>query len=240
MKYAAPLLILVISLLVNAPNQAQKQSPELIEADQLSEQVIAFYKEGKYDKALPLAQRALELREKMLGPDHMLTGDACANLAAVYMAMGGNGKKAKPYLERAIAIREKDPAADKAIMIRLLDRYMCLTAGEPAKDETGEMRKRLFKLENGIDWDESTHKLISWPKPTYPMEARPNKISGTVVVKVTVDETGKVIEAKVLCGNPILVKGIGDSVWNARFKPRTAAEGPSKLINLLLYNFVGY
>ena len=238
MKYAAP-IILIISLLVTVPSQDQKQSPELIEADQLSEQVIALYKEGKYDKALPLAQRALELREKVLGPDHLLTGDACANLAAVYMGTAGR-KKAKPYLERAIAIREKDPSADKAIMIRLLERYICLTADEGPKDQKKEVRERLFKLENGIDYDESAHKLISWPAPRYPMEARPKKISGAVVTRVTVDETGKVIEAKVICGNPVLVTGIEGSVWNARFKPRTAAGGPSKLINLLIYNFVAY
>jgi TonB family protein len=239
MKYAAPTMILVISLLVTAPAQAQKQSPELAEADQLSAQVITLYQERKYDTALPLAQRALELREKVLGPDHQLTGDAAANLAAVYMAMD-NRKKAKPYLERAIAIREKDSSGDKAIMVRLLERYMCLQAGEGQKDKTAEVRLRLFKLQNGIDYDKSAHTPISLPAPSYPREARANKISGTVVTRVTVDETGKVIDAKVLCGDPILVKGIGSSVWSARFKPRTASGGPSKLIDLLVYNFVAY
>lgn len=238
MKYAAP-IILILSLLVTAMAQDQKQSPELTEADQLSAQVVTLYQEGKYDKAFPLAQRALELREKALGPDHALTGDAAANLAAVYMGMD-NRKKAKPYLERAIAIREKDSSGDKAIMVNLLERYVCLLAEEGKKDESTEVRKRLFKLNNGIDFDASVHKPISWPAPKYPMEARPSKISGIVVARVTVDETGKVIEAKVLCGHPILAKGIGSSVWNARFKPRTAAGGPSKLIDLIVYNFVAF
>jgi len=249
------MMILVISLLVTVPNQArtlphrfslkkqeaagQKQSPELIEADELSAQLIALYKEKKYDAALPLAQRALELREKVLGPDHLLTADASANLALVYLAKARR-KEAKPYFERAIAIREKDPGADKTVVVQLLERYVCLVAEQGQKDETMEVRKRLFKLNNGIDYDKSAHTAISLPAPRYPMEARPKKISGTVVAKVTVDETGKVSEAKVLCGDPLLVKGIGGAVWNARFNPPTASGHPIKLIDLLIYNFVAY
>ena len=236
MKYAAPILILVVSLLVTAPHQ-QKQSPEMTEADELSVQVIALYKEGKYDAALPLAQRALELREKAVGPDHLLTSDASANLAMIYLAKAKR-KEAKPYFEKAISIREKDPGADKTVAVHLLERYVCLLAEEGEKDQTVEVRKRLFKLNNGFDYDKSLHTAVSLPAPRYPMEARPKKLSGTVVAKVTIDETGKVSEAKALCGDPLLVKGIGGAVWNARFKPPTASGRPIKLIDLVIYNFV--
>lgn len=237
MKYASPLLILVINFLATPLAAAQTQSPELIEADQLSAQVLDLYKEGKYDAALPVAQRALALREKVLGPGNLLTADASANLAAVYMAKDKR-KEAIPYYQRAISIREKSPDADQAIMVRLLERYVCLVAEEGHKEETMEVRKRLFKLNNRIDYDQSAHTAISLPAPRYPMEARPKKLSGTVVAKVTIDETGKVSEAKVLCGEPMLVKGIGSSVWNARFKPPTASGKPIKLIDLVIYNFV--
>jgi len=232
MRNPAPILILVISLLVG-----QTQSPELVEAGQLSEQVITLYKEGKYDTALPLAERALALREKVLGPDHLSTADALANLAQVYMAKGRR-KEAKAYYQRAISIREKNPGGDNRVLGFLLERYVCLVAEEGQKDEMLEVRKRLFKLNNGIGYDEASHKATDLPAPRYPPEARLKKLSGIVVAKVTVDETGKVSEAKLLCGDPLLVKGVGYAVWNARFKPPTASGRPIKLIDLLIYHFV--
>jgi len=46
--------------------QSNIQSSELKEAEQLSAQVIKLYEKGKFDEALPLAERVLFLREKFL------------------------------------------------------------------------------------------------------------------------------------------------------------------------------
>ena len=40
---------------------------ELNEAQALSKRVVELYKAGKYAEALPLVQKALEIREKVLG-----------------------------------------------------------------------------------------------------------------------------------------------------------------------------
>lgn len=251
MRNPAPLLMLAVSLMVAGLSQArtlpgrpglkkqdaagQRQPPELVEADQLSAQVVDLYKEGKYDQALPLAQRALALRERALAPEDTAIADALANLAEIYMAKGKR-KEAKSHFQRAIAIRDKNPGPDNTGAIKLLERYVCLAAEAGQKDEVSEVRKRLFKLNNGIEYDESSHKATRLPLPTYPLEAKTKRISGTVVAKVTVDETGKVSEVKVLCGDPLLVKGIG-AVWNARFKPPTASGRPARFIDLVTYNF---
>jgi TonB family protein len=252
MRHPAPLLILAVSLIVAGLSQArtlpsgpglkrqdaagQRQAPELVEADQLSAQVVDLYQEGKYDQALPLAQRALARRERVLAPEDTAIADALANLAEIYMAKGKR-KEAKTHFQRAIAIRDKNPGPDNTGAIKLLERYVCLAAEAGQQDDVSEVRKRLFKLNNGIEYDESSHKAINLPLPAYTLEAKARRISGTVVAKVTVDETGKVSEVKVLCGDPLLVKGIGPAIWNARFKPPTAAGRPVKLIELVTYNF---
>ncbi len=46
-------------------SQIDVQSSELKEAEQLSTQVIKLYEKGKFDEALPLAERVLFLREKV-------------------------------------------------------------------------------------------------------------------------------------------------------------------------------
>jgi Gram-negative bacterial TonB protein C-terminal len=46
-------------------------SPELAEASRLSEQVVSLHNQRKFNEALPLAMRALEIRESQLGSQHV-------------------------------------------------------------------------------------------------------------------------------------------------------------------------
>lgn len=65
---------------------------------------------GEYDKALPLYQSALAIREKVTGPDygqgHADTAISLYNLAALYQTLGQYDEAMTLY-QRAIAIREK-------------------------------------------------------------------------------------------------------------------------------------
>ena len=73
------------------------QSADLVEAEELNAQVIALYNARKYDKALPLAKRVLMLREKAVGPDHVLVVDALANVAELLFIRGLRGEALKTY-----------------------------------------------------------------------------------------------------------------------------------------------
>src|SRR5437879_7032572 len=46
------------------------QSGDLEEATQLNAQVMELYAAGGFGEAIPLAKKALEIREKVLGPEH--------------------------------------------------------------------------------------------------------------------------------------------------------------------------
>jgi tetratricopeptide (TPR) repeat protein len=61
---------------------------------------------GDYQKALLLHQRALEIREKKLGPEHPDTAASLNDLGMLYDAMG-NYQKALLLYQRALEIREK-------------------------------------------------------------------------------------------------------------------------------------
>jgi tetratricopeptide (TPR) repeat protein len=75
-------------------------------ADSLTERAAAHVSKGEYQKALPLLQWALEIREKQLGPEHPATATSLNNLANLYHKMG-EYSKALPLYQRALAIREK-------------------------------------------------------------------------------------------------------------------------------------
>jgi tetratricopeptide (TPR) repeat protein len=70
------------------------------------EETIKLKDAGKYDEALPLAERALEIREKFLGTEHREVAAAIDNLAGIY-ADRGEYLKAEPLYRRALDIREK-------------------------------------------------------------------------------------------------------------------------------------
>jgi tetratricopeptide (TPR) repeat protein/CHAT domain-containing protein len=66
---------------------------------------------GNHIAAESRYKRALAIREKSLGPDHLGVADILNNLAEFYRDMG-NYSEAKPLFERALAIKEKSLGPD--------------------------------------------------------------------------------------------------------------------------------
>jgi tetratricopeptide (TPR) repeat protein len=78
----------------------------LKEADALNKRLMQLYNAGKYEEAIPLAERALAIREKALGPDHPDVAVALINLAQLYESQSRYAD-AEPLYKRSLAIREK-------------------------------------------------------------------------------------------------------------------------------------
>lgn len=79
---------------------------DLEEAERLNQKVIRLYQEGRYEDAIPHAERALALREKAIGPEHSNVATSLNNLAELYCARGRYAD-AEPLYLHALAIREK-------------------------------------------------------------------------------------------------------------------------------------
>ena len=86
--------------------QAELRRQPCDRSARLSEVAALYYNQGQYAKAEPLYQRALEIREKALGPEHPDVATSLNNLAELYRVRGQYAK-AEPLYERALAIREK-------------------------------------------------------------------------------------------------------------------------------------
>src|SRR5262245_14475437 len=85
---------------------ATENDRALHEARKLYKKVSDLRIAGKYDEALPYIERALEIREKRLGPDHTDVSQAINALGRLYYYKG-DYVKAEPLYRRAMAIREK-------------------------------------------------------------------------------------------------------------------------------------
>jgi CHAT domain-containing protein/Tfp pilus assembly protein PilF len=76
------------------------------DAAALNQQVTQLYNRGRYSEAIPLAQRALAIGEKALGPDHPDVAASLNNLAEFYRIQGRYAE-AEPLFKRALTIKEK-------------------------------------------------------------------------------------------------------------------------------------
>jgi TonB family protein len=89
-----------------AQQPAATSTPGLVEAARLNNEAVGLYAAGKYEEALPLARRIVELRAKELGASHTLVGAALLNVAAVEGRLALTDEARKDY-RRAAAIFEK-------------------------------------------------------------------------------------------------------------------------------------
>lgn len=327
MKLFSSVLLSFALLLTSVISQTSEESPELKEATALTESVVKLYNERKFDEALPLAKRALEIREGLLPRNDPRVSVSLSYLADVYKARRDYGA-AKSTLQRLLQVQEERSGPNDVSLARTLERLglLHLSDAEDAKAEERfkqalQIKEKALKADDvqiadtlvGLgtvyrarsDFDrgaplfkraltiyaqragvnspafqqtgagfsclayETLHreaikdldeiwkrfapagspaespyttmngKALSLPKPAYPDHARLRRISGVVVVKVVIDENGRVINAYDLCqGSPYLMPGALESARNARFEPPRISGQPVQLEGTITYRFV--
>jgi tetratricopeptide (TPR) repeat protein len=104
------LVAIALTAAVARPMLAQDREAQLAEALRLNQQVIQLYQAGRYSEAIPLAERALAIREKALGPEHPDVAASLNNLAVLYQDTGAYAQ-AVSFSTRAAEVREKNIAA---------------------------------------------------------------------------------------------------------------------------------
>jgi TonB family protein len=121
------------------PNKATAEA--LTEASQLTHTVVIFFKQERYEEALPLAKRALELREAVLAADSVPVQSALLNLAEVYTAMKKFGE-AQSLIERLARIHEAKVGGEDAELALVLDRlaYVAFMRRDFSKTEAAHKR----------------------------------------------------------------------------------------------------
>ncbi|HVQ38796.1 MAG TPA: energy transducer TonB, partial [Pyrinomonadaceae bacterium] len=78
---------------------------------------------------------------------------------------------------------------------------------------------------------------ILLPKPPYPPLAKQAGAQGPVNVQVLIDETGNVVSAKAISGNPLLMRAAQQAAYGARFSPTKLGDQAVKVSGVITYNF---
>ena len=134
-------VVIVVAVLF-APCPASAQMDDLTRMKVFQEQVMVFYNQGRYAEAVPFAQQALAISEKINGPEHPATATGLNNLGSLYESMGDYAK-AEPLLKRSLAISEKvlGPEHPDAA-ISLLSLGLCTNPWETTPGPSRSMKDR--------------------------------------------------------------------------------------------------
>lgn len=122
-----------------------QESPELQEASTLSESVVKLFNQRKYDEALPLAKRSLEIREKLLPRTDPRISSSLTNLGEIYLAKR-DYKPAKETFQRLLQIQEEVFGPDDVNLAFTLDRLALLNFAARNSRETEAAYKRALAL----------------------------------------------------------------------------------------------
>jgi CHAT domain-containing protein/Tfp pilus assembly protein PilF len=138
------LAILLAGSLLAGSRAASGQSGNVwdsIDANGLTQQVIQLANQGRYLEAVPLAQRALALREKALGPESPDVAASLNNLANLYSAEGRYAD-AEPLYMRSLALQEKALGAEHPDVADALNNLANLYSAEGRYADAEPLYKR--------------------------------------------------------------------------------------------------
>lgn len=230
-------------------NQPLAAADEKVFAELLD--VVAVYQanDGKFDNAEKTFQRALELQEKIHGKDALQTSDALTKLGQIH-SLKGEYDSAVPVFLRALDIRAAKLGATNdetrdvynnayCALTKLGDEQQAKQLSEKfdppkPKSQIPADRKLPVFIEGGI----VNAKALSLAKPRYPLEARNVRASGSVTVRVTIDEQGRIIFACALTGARVLHRASEIAAYQSTFAPTTLEGKPVRVTGVIVYNFV--
>ncbi len=160
---ASSVLTLAISgSSVTHAQSTDSRSKDLAEADKLSTEVVRLYGQAKFDEAIPLARRALKLREKLLSPTDPVLAESYNNLGILYIATSSFGDAESP-LKRSLAIYEKVSEANGLMIAKTLENLALVrySKQDPKKAEEFYLRALAVKEKTlGPDHDETINSVI--------------------------------------------------------------------------------
>ena len=136
---------LCVVLALSAHLAAQTELPQLRESRELNTKVIKLFSEAKYDEALPLAKRALELRETALGSTHQDLIPLLSNLGEILKAKRKLGES-RAYFQRAFDIAEKAFAEDDIRLAHLADKLGLIAYEQDDKKDASRFFARSLDI----------------------------------------------------------------------------------------------
>lgn len=203
---------------------------------------LAYFQDSQTDGAEKSFARALAIREAQLSANSPLIAESADLLGQIYDFKKDWGKAA-PLYQRAFFIKETlQPKPDDVALAG--EKYACMMgkAGRQTEYEAEAEKRRQANANKPPSTDIvnggiMNGKALVLPRPIYSSEAKKARATGTVSVKILVDEQGRVLHACAITGAPLLRDGSVESAYQAKFPPTSVVNKPVKVIGILNYNY---
>jgi TonB family protein len=107
------------------------------------------------------------------------------------------------------------------------------TPPPPPRPESSSGPPKIVRKSGGVLQNSAIKRVT----PEYSALAREARVSGPVVVEITVDEDGSVISARAIMGHPLLRDAAINAARGWMFKPTQLSGVPVKVIGTITFNF---
>ena len=219
-------------------NLKSKEQVTAYEALAVSQILGGFNKEAEFNYL-----KAIETAESKFGKESKESFSPVLNLANLY-ARDRNFEKANDYYLKSydLAIKHYGKAGKEIEQIE--DSRICLFTVQGFNFSKSETFKAFYEKKKQLFGDTPEYgealsaKAKVLPKPELPSEVRSQGLGGSIPVRVKIDEQGKVLEAKTVCGNPILGKASEEAVKKARFETVLVNGKPIKYSGIVIYSYI--
>ncbi len=190
--------ILVFLSAVSISAQTTQNSAALQEALKISGEVVKLFSQSKFDEALPLAQKVIEIREKELGKNHIIVGQAWRNLAYIQLRREKQKESEKAF-SNAFEIYEKNQPLspnDEKAFVDILETVAIYEAND--RDVIGAQKKFVRAVElrekiNGKESEETANALLKLGQ-VYQLEGDYEKSAPVLLrsLDISTKKTGKI------------------------------------------------
>jgi tetratricopeptide (TPR) repeat protein len=165
---------------------AENDDPEA-----LNKQVDQLIEQGRYQEAIPIAQRAIEAAKRARGSEQAETATAVNNLGLLFKRIGDYAK-AEPLYQEALRIRQKvlgPENSDTALSLNNLGLLTSLDVNMPAgrffRKRSGFKKVLAQNTPTATSFDNSAHCTGLWARPPGRRSCKRPSGSGKKILALT-------------------------------------------------------
>lgn len=191
--------------------------------------------------------QALESAEKAYGKDSRELLPFLKSLAEFYSYFNRLDEAQDIFIRRYLLAAKYFPPRSEQLQ-EIEDEYYCLISGNAmqAAERSEKFHEAIYNVkitERSSDFKVVKGGIVTGnaeflAKPDYPAAAKAQRAGGSIPVRVLIDENGKVMEAKAVCGDAVLRQASEEAAKKSKFTPFKIDGQPIKRSGYIIYNFV--
>ncbi|HXH70831.1 MAG TPA: energy transducer TonB [Pyrinomonadaceae bacterium] len=151
---------------------------------------------------------------------------------------GGNGLKVTRDTETMRGTQSSEMYFTRKVSSEGITGQGTVSSGSEVVNPAAGSGSQMSAMPKRISGGVLNGKAVQLVKPSYPVEARASRASGTVNVQVEIDEQGNVLSAKAVSGDSTLRAASEEAARNSKFAPTTLQGVPVKVTGVIVYNFL--